>query len=89
MPVFWDAIREHLVVNGFESIFGDHCLFRKLLLDGRVILTCTYIDDATYSVSDPSLADGFLAMLRSRFVFELELELRNTIPYGTEANAAG
>ena len=64
-------------------------MFRKVLPDGRVILTCTYIDDATYGASDPSLADGFLAMLRSRFVFELEFELRNTIPYGTEANAAG
>ena len=45
-------------------------MFRKVLPDGRVILTCTYIDDATYGVSDPSLADGFLAMLRSRFVIE-------------------
>ena len=69
MPVFWDAIREHLVVNGFESIFGDHCLFRKLLLDGRVILTCTYIYDGTYGVSDPSPADGFLAMLRPVFCY--------------------
>jgi hypothetical protein len=67
---FWTAMNEHLKSIGFRSVLGDPCLFRKELADGRKILVCTYIDDVTYGVSDPSLADTFLSDLRKRFVID-------------------
>jgi hypothetical protein len=67
---FWTAMREHLEANGFKSLLGDPCLFRKELPDGKVIIACTYVDDITYGVSDQATADGFLAMLRNRFVID-------------------
>ena len=67
---FWEAMREHLESNGFKSLLGDPCLFRKELPDGKVILACTYVDDITYGVSDQATADSFLSMLRSRFVID-------------------
>ena len=38
--------------------------------DGNMVLVCLYVDDVTYAVSHPALADQFLAQLRERFVFE-------------------
>ena len=35
---FWNAIHSHLIEKGFESILGDPCLFRRVALDGSVIL---------------------------------------------------
>mgnify|MGYP002631971453 FL=1 len=67
---FWEAMRDHLLRQGYQSILGDPCLFRKIMPDGSMVLTCTYIDDVTYGVSSPALADSFLAMLRERFVIE-------------------
>ena len=67
---FWEAMRAHLESNGFKSMLGDPCLFRKEFPDGKVILACTYVDDVTYGVSDQATADSFLAMLRSRFVID-------------------
>ena len=67
---FWEAMKQHLESNGFKSMIGDPCLFRKVLPDGKVIIACTYVDDLTYGVSDQATADGFLALLRSRFVID-------------------
>jgi len=67
---FWEAMRQHLVSNGFTSLLGDPCFFRKVLPNGQVILACTYVDDITYGVSDQATADGFLSLLRSRFVID-------------------
>lgn len=67
---FFDAMHEHLIAKGYESILGDPCLFRKILPDGGIIMACTYIDDVTYGVSSPALADHFLAEMRTRFVIE-------------------
>jgi hypothetical protein len=67
---FWEAMRTHLVSNGFTSLMGDPCLFRKIMPDGKVILACTYVDDITYGVTNQATADDFLSMLRSRFVID-------------------
>ena len=67
---FFDAMHEHLVANGYVSILGDPCLFRKVLPDGGIIMACTYIDDVTYGVSSPELAQRFLSEMRERFVIE-------------------
>jgi hypothetical protein len=67
---FWNAIHSHLIEKGFESILGDPCLFRRVALDGSVILVCTYIDDVTYAVSSQEAADSFLSELRERFVID-------------------
>ena len=37
---FWTALHAHLVANGFVSILGDPCLFRKVLANGKQILAC-------------------------------------------------
>ena len=58
---FFDAMHEHLVAKGYVSILGDPCLFRKVLPDGGIIMACTYIDDVTYGVSSPDLAQRFLS----------------------------
>ena len=67
---FFDAMHEHLVAKGYVSILGDPCLFRKVLPDGGIIMACTYIDDVTYGVSSPDLAQRFLSEMRERFVIE-------------------
>ena len=58
---------EHLRANGFESMLGDPCLFRKKLPDGKVILAVTYVGDCTFAVSDDASHEYFMSMLRSRF----------------------
>ena len=63
-------MHEHLVAKGYVSILGDPCLFRKVLPDGGIIMACTYIDDVTYGVSSPDLAQRFLSEMRERFVIE-------------------
>ena len=63
-------MHEHLIAKGYVSILGDPCLFRKLLPDGGIIMACTYIDDVTYGVSSPDLAQRFLSEMRERFVIE-------------------
>ena len=45
---------EHLRANGFKSVLGDPCLFRKVMTDGRVISAVTYVDVATFAVSEDS-----------------------------------
>jgi len=67
---FWEALSTHLLSLGHEPILGDPCLFRKVLPDGRILLTCTYVDDLITGVTDPSMMDQFLGELRSRFVIE-------------------
>lgn len=67
---FWEAMKQHLESNGFTSILGDPCLFRKVLPTGKTILVCTYVDDVTYGVSDQATADAFLTLMRSRFVID-------------------
>jgi hypothetical protein len=67
---FWTAMDEHLRANGFKSVLGDPCLFRKVMPDGRVILAVTYVDDVTFAVSDDADHAYFMSMLRSRFEIE-------------------
>ena len=67
---FWTAMDEHLRANGFKSVLGDPCLFRKVMADGRVILAVTYVDDVTFAVSDDVDHAYFMSMLRSRFEIE-------------------
>ena len=38
---FWTAMNSHLAKNGFTSLLGDPCVFRKVLPSGKVILACT------------------------------------------------
>ena len=64
---FWSAMDEHLRANGFVSMLGDPCLFRKKCPDGKVILAVTYVDDCTFAVSDDAGHEYFMSMLRSRF----------------------
>ena len=64
---FWTAMDEHLRGNGFKSILGDPCLFRKVMSNGRVILAVTYVDDVTFAVSEDDDHAYFMSMLRSRF----------------------
>ena len=64
---FWSSICKHLQENGFESIMGDPCLFRKEMPDGGIILVATYVDDVTFSTTNPSGHAYFMDMLRSRF----------------------
>ena len=45
---------------------------RRVDGDGNVVFICLYVDDVTYAVSYPALADQFLAQLRERFVIEEE-----------------
>jgi len=63
-------MHEHLVANGYVSILGDPCLFRKLLPYGGIIMACTYIDDVTHGVSSSHLAQRFLSEMRERLVIE-------------------
>ena len=35
---FWTAMDEHLRSNGFKSVLGDPCLFRKAMSDRRAVL---------------------------------------------------
>jgi hypothetical protein len=67
---FYDAMREHLLSLGFETVLGDPCLFKRVAADGGVILVCTYVDDLTFAVSNQSLATQFMAELRRRFVID-------------------
>ena len=67
---FWTAMDEHLRANGFKSVLGDPCLFRKVMTDGKVILAVTYVDDVTFAVSDDVDHAYFMSMLRSRFEIE-------------------
>lgn len=64
---FWSSMCKHLQENGFESILGDPCLFRKKMADGGIILVATYVDDVTFSTTNPSGHAYFMDMLRSRF----------------------
>ena len=64
---FWSAVDEHLRANGFESMLGDPCLFRKKFPDGKVILAVTYVDDCTFAVSEDAGQEYFMSVLRSRF----------------------
>ena len=45
---FWQALQDHLVSNGFQSVLGDSCLLRKEMPDGGVILAVLYVDDVTF-----------------------------------------
>jgi hypothetical protein len=65
---FWKAMKDHLVANGFTSMLGDPCLFRKEMPDGGVILAVLYVDDCTFAVSNMEHHPYFMSMLRSRFV---------------------
>jgi hypothetical protein len=67
---FWTALNKHLVSQGFKSVTGDPCVFKKVLPDGKIIFACTFVDDITYGVSDQDTADAFLAGLRERFVID-------------------
>ena len=67
---FWNAIRSHFIENGFESILDDPCLFRRVALNGSVVLVCTCIDDVTYAVLSQETADSFLYELRERFFID-------------------
>jgi len=63
-------MHEYLVANGYVSILGDPCLFRKVLPDGGIVMACTYIDDVTYGASSSHPAQRFLFEMRERFVIE-------------------
>ena len=65
---FYEAVHEHLLNIGFESILGDPCLFKRVSADGGIILVCTYVDDITFAVSDADMVDPFMSQLRERFV---------------------
>jgi hypothetical protein len=65
---FWEALYEHLTSKGFQTTYGDPCVFQKRLPDGSLILVCTYVDDITFGVSSQANADDFMALLRERFV---------------------
>ena len=90
---FWTAMHVHLVANGFVSILGDPCLFKKVLPNGKKILAAVYVDDVSYAVSDASTAQDFLALLRERFAidegegaeidFLLGMEITQNIVKGT------
>ena len=67
---FWEAISSHLKSIGFVPTIGDPCLMKRVDDDGNMVLVCLYVDDVTYAVSHPALADQFLAQLRERFVIE-------------------
>ena len=67
---FFDAAREHLLSLGFQSMVGDPCLYKRVDANGGVIIVCTYVDDFTFAVSDPSLIPTFMAELRQRFVID-------------------
>ena len=67
---FWQAMQDHLVANGFTSLLGDPCLFRKEMPGGGVILVVTYVDDCTFAVSQPTDHEYVMSMLRSRFVID-------------------
>ena len=67
---FWTVVNDHLVSQGFKSMLGDPCLFKKTLPSGKIIMCVTYIDDITYSATDKATADEFLADLKKRFVIE-------------------
>ena len=70
---FWTAMHKHLVKNGFVSILGDPCLFRKEFPDGRIILAVLYVDDCTFAISEEKKEEGhryFMDMMRSRFVID-------------------
>ena len=67
---FWEAISSHLKSIGFIPMIGDPCLMKRVDGDGKMVLVCLYVDDVTYAVSHPALADQFLAQLRERFVIE-------------------
>jgi len=41
---FWAALQSHLSSNGFVSMLGDPCVFKKVLPDGRLILVCVYVE---------------------------------------------
>jgi hypothetical protein len=49
---FWAALQSHLSFNGFVSMLGDLCVFKKFLPDGLLILVCVYVDDIVYAVPD-------------------------------------
>jgi hypothetical protein len=57
------------VANGFVSILGDPCLFRKVLANGKQILACC-VDDVSFGVSDARTAQAFMALLRERFAID-------------------
>ena len=90
---FWTAMHVHLVANGFVSILGDPCLFKKVLPNGKKILAAVYVDDVSVGVSDASTAQDFLALLRERFAidegegaeidFLLGMEITQNIVKGT------
>jgi hypothetical protein len=67
---FWQAMHGHLIENGFTSMLGDPCLFRKEMPDGGVILVVTYVDDCTFAVSNAEHHTYFMSMMRSRFVID-------------------
>ena len=67
---FWTAMNAHLTSLGFVSLVGDPCVFRLVLLNGKIILACTYVDDVTFGVSDVETRDVFMEMLRKRFIFD-------------------
>ena len=67
---FWKVANGHLVSQGFESMMGDTCLFKRALALGNVVLCATYTDGITYNAIDRATADEFLASLKKRFVME-------------------
>ena len=67
---FWTAMNDHLKQQGFTSLLGDPCVFRKVLPSGKVILACTYVDDVTLAVPDLETRDYFMELLRQRFVID-------------------
>ena len=67
---FWEAISSHLRNIGFVPTIGDPCFMKRVEADGGIVLVCLYVDDVTYAVSRPELAEKFLAELRDRFVID-------------------
>jgi hypothetical protein len=52
LACFWTALNKNLVSQGFKSVTGDPCVFKKVLPDGKIMFACTFVDDITYGVSD-------------------------------------
>ena len=64
---FWSAMDKHSRANGFESMSGGPCLFRKKVPGGKVILAVIYVGYCTFAVSGNSGHGQFMSVLRLRF----------------------